>query len=201
MSSSFLPIHNVDGDVMDDKNVIWDKPSGGVTPPAPTPAPAPTPVPTPIPSPSDPFIPAPQPTAPVDSKKTVDIVFSKEELAAQKAKWDEMQTRLVELADNGSFQWTMRWVGFALLFVPFGVWGSFGIDYWSLNMYTEYQENTMMDTFYFFNNRTNYPSNDAYQFAMTQKKNMTMTNIYSWDEAQPINMTTLYDHIELRNAL
>ena len=36
---------------------------------------------------------------------------------------------------------------------------------------------------------------------MGQKQNLTITNIYSWDEPQPINATTLFEHIDLRNSL
>ena len=76
MSSSFLPIHKVDGDVMDDSNVVWDKPTDSKTPdPLPTPSPI-------IPSPADPILPPPpaptppSPSKPEDPKKTIDITFS-----------------------------------------------------------------------------------------------------------------------------
>ena len=81
--------------------------------------------------------------------------------------------------------------------------GSFGIDVWSHYVYVDYQETQMMDNFYFFNNRTNYPNTGAFDFAMNQKngKDFKIPNIYSWEEPQPVNAKTLFDHIDLRNSL
>ena len=91
MSSSFLPIHRVDGDVMDDSNITWDEPVPSPTPtPKPKPAPAPVPAPTPAPAPT----PTPAPSPETNRAKA----------------WDDMQTKLIEWRDNEILVWNMRHV-------------------------------------------------------------------------------------------
>ena len=81
-----------------------------------------------------------------------------------------MQTRLIEWRAKQILNWNLKHIANLILYLPFGILGSFAIRVYTL--YERFQvEDTYKEMSKFFENRTNYPNDEAYTATIERKSN------------------------------